>query len=104
LAGYPTNACFHKQGGRLCILRWLCGDSAADILSLVESQLPPSKTAVGVSFIHPGGSLCLIGASDYGPELGYQPLTTELAAGCYSVNSYFMKRLRTEILIHRFDC
>jgi O-acetyl-ADP-ribose deacetylase (regulator of RNase III) len=63
--------------------------------------------------VHPGGRaqtqegspkacLCLIGAADYGPDLGYQPLTAELAPGSYSVSTCYLEREETKVLIHRF--
>jgi len=99
----PTNAGFSERDGTLSILRWLCADSANDLLALVESGACPSEAAAPVSFVHPGGALCLIGAGDHGPELGYQPPVTELATGRYSVTSSILKKPRTEVLIHRFE-
>ena len=99
----PTNAGFFVRDGSLCILRWLCADSVNDLMALVESDSPPTDNPPPVSFIHPGGRLCLIGAGDSGSELEYQPSAMELAAGRYTVTTCIMKKPRTEVLIHRFD-
>jgi hypothetical protein len=99
----PTNAAFFLREGSLCILRWLCADSANDLVALAESAASPTETSPSVSFIHHGGRLCLIGASDDGAELGYQPAVACLAAGRYSVTTCIMKQPQTEVLIHTFD-
>jgi hypothetical protein len=99
----PTNAAFFQRNGKLCILRWLCADNANDLVKLAESTVTPSETSPPVSFLHPGGNLCLIGVGDIGADLGYQPSVVNLAAGSYSVATCIIQETRTEVLIHQFD-
>jgi len=103
LAGYPTNAAFLNRTGTLYVLRWLFAYGEEDLLALVQSDLPTATIEAPVTFDHPGGRLCLIGVGEYGPELGYEPATSELAAGRYLVSTFTMKKPRTEVLVHRFD-
>jgi hypothetical protein len=103
LNGDPTNAGFFAHDGSLWILRWICADSVNELMALVESDSPPIDSSPPVSFVHPGGRLCLIEAANCGSELNYQPPAIELAAGRYSVTTGIMKKPRAEVLIHKFD-
>lgn len=103
LSGCPTDAAFYKLDGKLCILRWLCGNSVQDILKLADSHASSTISESSITFVHPGGRLLLISAGDCGTELNYNPPAAELNAGHYLVRSFILKQPGTEVLLHCFN-